>query len=69
MRIRLHQNIRRNNRIEISADALNAQGQTAQSILQIFYVQPVHRTFFSTKTVYSCMSVPICKGNLLTSER
>lgn len=69
MRIRLHQNFKRNNGIEISADALNAQGQTAQSILQIFYVQPVHCTFFSTKTVYSCMSVPICKGNLLASER
>lgn len=26
MRIRLHQNIKRNNGIEISADALNAQG-------------------------------------------
>lgn len=38
MRIRLHQNIKRHNGIEISADALNAQGQTAQSILQIFYV-------------------------------
>ena len=46
MRIRLHQNIKRNNGIEISADALNAQGQTAQSILQIFYVQLVHCTFF-----------------------
>lgn len=55
MRIRLHQNIKRNNGIEISADALNAQGQTAQSILQIFYVQQVHCTFFLVQKQFTAV--------------